>query len=211
MTRSVNNKSGKVGPQQEMAGASASAVSRAFSLLGAFALAGVAAVACVQQSNTYPIEVLSEMHYSQASRPQESPRLAPVQGAVVFQSSGGVDASLGIAARKERAYSVAGASELYRVNCSVCHGIDGKGDGPAAPHLTSPTSYFATKNGSPYAPPADLQATLKRPDFTSEVAYNTINRGVLVMPRFGALLSEEDIRQIVGYLFDAKSGIASKN
>ncbi len=211
MTRSVNNKSSSALSQKERAGVKAPAKSRGFALLTALALAGVAATACFQQSNTYPVEILKEMHYSQASRPQEAPRIGPVQGAVAFQSAGGAEAYLSVPAKKERPYSVAGAAELYRVNCSVCHGESGKGDGRAAPHLTSPTSYFATKNGSPYTPPADLQAALKRPDFTPDVAYNTISRGVVVMPRFGALLSEEDIRQVVAYLFDAQYGIASKN
>lgn len=211
MTRSQNNKSSSAVSPQASAGMRVCARPRAFALLAVLALAGVAATACFQQSNTYPVEILSEMHYSQASRPQEAPRIAPVQGAVAFQSAGGADAHLSVPAKRERAYSVAGSAELYRVNCSVCHGESGKGDGPAAPHLTSPTSYFATKNGNPYSPPANLQAALKRPDFTPDVAYSTISRGVLVMPRFSALLSEEDIRQVVAYLFDAQDGIASKN
>ena len=211
MTGSAINNISPAFSRHEKAGAGASAKSRAFALLAVLALAGVAATACFQQSNTYPVEVLKEMHYSQASRPQEAPRIVPVQGAVAFKSAGGADAYLSVPAKRERAYSVAGAAELYRVNCSVCHGESGKGDGRAAPHLTSPTSYFATKNGNPYSPPANLQAALKRPDFTPDVAYSTISRGVVVMPRFSALLSEEDIRQIVGYLFDAQYGIASKN
>jgi mono/diheme cytochrome c family protein len=192
-------------------------VLRAPVILFALGLAGLAATACVQQSNTYPVEVFKEMHYSQSVRPQEPPRLAPPAAAVSFKecrapacAGEGADAVLDVLAKRERPYDLANAKELYRVNCSVCHGIDGKGDGAAAAHLTSGKSYFATKNGAPYPPPANLQQSLKRADFTPDMAFSTVSRGVVVMPRFGALLSEEDIRDIVNYLFDKQNGIAAK-
>lgn len=172
-------------------------------------LAGLAATGCLQQSNTYPVEVFKEMHYSQSARPQEPPRLAPPAAVVAFKASG-ADAVLDVAARRERPYDPTHAKELYRVNCSVCHGVEGKGDGPAAAHLISGTSYFATKNGASYPSPANLQQSLKRADFTPDVAFSTVSRGVVVMPRFGALLPEEDIRDIVNYLFDKQNGIAAK-
>jgi mono/diheme cytochrome c family protein len=115
-----------------------------------------------------------------------------------------------VPAKRERPYDLANAKELFRVNCSVCHGIEGKGDGAAAAHLASGKSYFATKNGAPYPPPANLQQSLKRAEFTPDLAFATVSRGVVVMPRFGALLSEEDIRDIVNYLFDKQNGIAAK-
>jgi mono/diheme cytochrome c family protein len=178
-------------------------------IIVALGLAGLAATACVQQSNTYPVEIFKEMHYSQSARPQEPPRLAPPAAAVSFKASG-ADAVLDVPAKRERPYDLAHAKELYRVNCSACHGVDGMGDGAAAAHLTSGKSYFATKNGAPYPPPANLQQSLKRADFTPDLAFTTVSRGVVVMPRFGALLSEEDIREIVNYLFDKQNGIAAK-
>ena len=187
----------------------ASAKTRAVAVFAALSLAGLAATACVQQSNTYPVEVFKEMHYSQSARPQEPPRLAPLAAAVAFKASG-ADAVLDVPGRRERPYDLAHAKELFRVNCSVCHGVDGKGDGAAAAHLTSSKSYFATKNGAPYPPPANLQQSLKRADFTPDLAFTTVTRGVVVMPRFGALLPEEDIRDIVNYLFDKQNGIAAK-
>ena len=189
---------------------------RLSAVVAALAFVGLAATACFQQSNTYPVEVFKEMHYAQFNRSQEPPRLPPQAGVVVFQGSGGTEAVLNVPAKQERPYNpgnpadVARAAELFRVNCSVCHGQTGRGDGPNAPHLTSKNSYFATKNGAPYPPPANLQQSLTRPDFTPDVAYSTVSRGVVVMPRFGALLPEQDIRDIVNYLFDKQNGIASK-
>ncbi len=150
------------------------------------------------------------MHYSQASRAQEPPRLPPSAGVVAFTGAGDADTILDVPAKQERPYDLARAGELYRVNCSVCHGMDGAGDGKAAAALSSTRSYFATKNGSAYPAPPSLQAAVKRAGFDKDVAYTTLTRGVLVMPRFGALLSEEDMRDIVSYLFDAQDGIASK-
>ena len=41
----------------------------------------------LQQTNTYPVEIFSEMHYSQAYKSQEPPRLEPAKSSVVFQKS----------------------------------------------------------------------------------------------------------------------------
>jgi mono/diheme cytochrome c family protein len=183
-------------------------------VLAALAVLPMAATACFQQSNTYPVEVLSEMHYAQFNRAQEPPRLAPPASAVAFQSGGSPESQLAVPDRRERPYDMARAAELYRVNCTVCHGGTGLGDGPAAAHLMSSKNYFASKAAAAgqtatYAAPANLQAALVRQGFTEDVAYATIRNGVLVMPRFGALLSEEDIRDIVNYLFDEQGGIAA--
>ncbi len=179
-------------------------------LLALLALVGLAATACFQQSNTYPVEIFKEMHYAQFNRPQEPPRLPPQPGITAFRGTGDAESIVTIPAKQERPYDAARAGELFRVNCSVCHGNAGLGDGPAAPHINSRNSYYAAKsNGQPYPPPADLQAALKRPDFTPDVAYTTVRNGVLVMPRFGALLPEEDIRDIVNYLFDTQVGLTA--
>ena len=103
----------------------------------AVAVVAVSAAACaVQESNTYPIEIFSEMHYSQSTRMQEPPRLAPVADAVPFQQIG-TEQVLTVPERLERTYDVTRARELYRINCSTCHGMSGTGDGPAAQHITA--------------------------------------------------------------------------
>ncbi len=57
--------------------------------------------------------------------------------------------------------------ELFELHCAVCHGSEGRGDGPAAPLLFPPVRDFArgfrlvsTDNGAPSH--EDLLATLKR-------------------------------------------------
>ncbi len=173
--------------------------------LTALIVAVFSASACaVQESNTYPIEIFSEMHYSQSTRMQEPPRLAPAEDAVPYVSLA-TDAVLEVPEKRERAYNSARAKELYRVNCSVCHGPSGTGDGPASPHITATNSYWATTNDSPYIGPADLIE--KRATYDQDAMVNLVTNGVVVMPRFGNLLPEEDIREIVAFIYDQNTGI----
>lgn len=158
----------------------------------------------VQESNTYPIEIFSEMHYSQAPRSQEPQRLQPPAEAVPFQQIG-TGQVLEVPDFKERPYDPAVARELFRVNCSVCHGDTGVGDGPAAQHIISSRSYYATTNDEPYAAPANLHD--KRETYDKDAMINIITNGIVVMPRFGKLLSEEDIRDIATFIYDEETGL----
>ena len=176
----------------------------ALPLLAVAVVAFSAAACAVQESNTYPIEVFSEMHFSQSMRMQEPPRLAPVADAVPFVQIG-TDEVLDVPEHRERPYDVARARELYRINCSTCHGTSGTGDGPAAQHITSNDSYWAQSNDSPYVGPADLIE--KRAAYDQEAMINLITNGVIVMPRFRNLLPEEDIREIATYIYDQNNGV----
>ncbi len=114
-----------------------------------------------------------------------------------------------VPAMRSRPYDPEVAGELYRVNCSVCHGMSGMGDGPAAKHITSTGSIYAKQNdGKPYAQPTNLIEL--RAERTPEVWFAVMNSGVNVMPRFGALLSEEDIRDVIAYLFDEETGVGTQ-
>ena len=181
-------------------------------MVGLLSIAAVSASACaVQESNTYPVETFSEMHYSQSFKSQEPPRLAPPADSVVFSSAGDPDQVLVVPDKQERAYDPVVAGNLFRVNCSVCHGIGGHGDGKIVRHLTSTASYWATTNdGTPYIAPPDLveSAATRLTDRDTMVAF--VTSGARVMPPFGKLLSEEDIRDIVSYIFDAEAGLSDR-
>ncbi len=179
--------------------------SRALLPLMAVAVVVISAAACaVQESNTYPIEIFSEMHYSQSTRMQEPPRLAPVADAVPFQEIG-TEQVLTVPEKAERPYDASRAHELYRINCATCHGMSGTGDGPAAQHITATDSFWAQTNDSPYVGPADLIE--KRATYDQEAMINLVTNGIVVMPRFRNLLPEEDIREIVAYVYDQNTGI----
>lgn len=167
----------------------------------------VAAACSVQETNTYPVDLFTEMHYSQSVREQEPPRLQPPAESVAYESVGGPDVSLAVPEFRRRPYDAAVAGELFAVNCSVCHGLGGQGDGPASAHLTSDQSFWATTTGSPYAAPANLLAT--RDQRTPEVWFTIVNNGINVMPAFSKLLSEEDIWDIIAFLFDEQTGLGT--
>jgi mono/diheme cytochrome c family protein len=181
---------------------------RRIAVIGLFSLLALLASACsVQETNTYPVDTFTEMHYSQSYRMQEPPRLQPPAESVAFDPLGDPVSSLTIPAAQRRTYNPEVAAELFRVNCSACHGINGEGNGPAAAHLQASDSFYFSKNGSKYGPPANLLAT--RDQRTEEIWFGTLNNGIVVMPAFENLLSEEEIWDIVTYLFDKQNGLGS--
>ena len=182
---------------------------RSILVVGLLMLASVSVSACaVQESNTYPVETFSEMHYSQAHKAQEPPRLAPPADSVAFQSAGDADSVLNVADKQERAYDPVVAGNLYQVNCAVCHGETGLGDGKAARHITSGSSFYATTNGTPYAAPPNLVESAATRLTDQDIMVSFVQSGAVVMPAFSKLLPEEDIRDIVAYIFDDTSGLS---
>jgi mono/diheme cytochrome c family protein len=174
------------------------------SLLIAFASIAILAVACVQESGTYPIETFTEMHYAQSYRSQEIPRLGGVESAVAYDGQGNAQDMLNVLPTKQtHPYDAGAGAELYRVNCAVCHGVTGGGDGPAAAHITSPNSAYADDNGVAYAPPPNLVEARNR--FNEDAMFGLVTNGILVMPKFGPLLSEAERWDIVRYIFDTSA------
>ena len=73
---------------------------------------------------------------------------------------------------------------LYDSKCVLCHGADGKGDGPAAPAMNPPPRNFR-----------EPQFWQTRSD--KDIAY-TIRNGLAAMPAFD--LPEPEIKAIVDYM-----------
>ena len=169
----------------------------------------VTSACAIQESNTYPVETFSEMHYSQAFRAQEPPRLAPPADSVAFKTAGDASNTLNVPDKQERVYDPAVAGNLYRVNCSVCHGVSGLGDGKAVRHITSSSSFYATNEGIPYKSPPNLVESAASRLNQREIMFSFVSGwNGPVMPEFGKLLAEEDIRDIVNYIFDENTGLS---
>ncbi len=171
--------------------------------------------ACVQQSNTYPIDIFTDMHYSQSYRVSEPDRPDPVGDAVTIDHygnpAGDPEAVLDVntvLSNWSAVYSATATAPLYTRYCASCHGTQGLGDGPVAAHFTHPQSYFVTANNAsaPYIGPANLQDT--RQNLDKETVYQTILNGRNGMPNFKHL-SERTIRALVEYIYDDAAGLGS--
>jgi len=178
-------------------------------VVGLLMLGSLATSACaVQENNTYPVETFSEMHYAQSHKAQEPPRLAPPADSVAFKTAGDASQTLNVPDKQERAYDPVVAGNLYQVNCAVCHGVTGLGDGKAARHITSDQSFYATTQGTAYAAPPNLVESAASRLTDPEIMVSFVTSGAVVMPSFGKLLPEEDIRDIVNYIFDDTTGLS---
>ena len=146
----------------------------------------------IQQTNTYPVEIFSEMHYSQAYKSQEPPRIKASEKAVVFKDSS--EQTL-LISKKNHPYNEINAKNLYRVNCSMCHGTNLDGNGPVAEYIISEDAY------APYekSPPNLLESTNNYPSRLAMVGF--IQQGLGPMPEYGKLLNESDIFEIVTYIY----------
>ena len=174
----------------------------------------------ITQSTTYPIELFSEMHYSQAYKSQETPRLKPVAEAVVNLDPIGTENQYDMTIEKFK-YDYESGENLYRVNCSFCHGNEGLGDGPAKEYIISENSYYSTNkveglpgsgSGTPYISPPQLNDIEERYG-NRDSAYNRIYQmlnseiGFGPMPGFLRVLSEEERKQIIEFILDKDNGL----
>ena len=81
-------------------------------------------------------------------------------------------------------------AEVYRVNCSMCHGPSAQGNGTVG-------DKFVEKDY--YVRPPNLTAATTQ-DRTDGGIFYIITNGVVVMPKFGLLLNEQDRWSAVMYL-----------
>lgn len=68
--------------------------------------------------------------------------------------------------------------EIYMRECMACHGNSGEGNMPGLPNFTESQTLFKTDN----------------------VLIDIIKDGRGIMPGFGGLLTDEDIRDVTAYL-----------
>lgn len=172
---------------------------------------------------SYPLDWFTEMHYNPSFKTQEPPSLSAPSEGVPTMAGRGVEyvLDLSLPAPSEVSYTMEEARELqnpvprsdaavalgsrvFQVNCSMCHGAAGLGDGPMRERLA--------EAGYGTAPP-DLTAagpTVAKPD--GEI-YQVITKGFgeaylsgranakdFVMPPFAKLLTSEERWALVHYI-----------
>jgi len=152
---------------------------------------------------TNQVDIFGEMHYSQAYRSQQPPRLYPAVGGITFQSAGGVSATVNKAFGSFHEESSASkGAYLYEVNCKVCHGNIGIGDGPMK-------SFLVKWNGMLPANFVIASATSTDEEIFSYISEGgragfVANRAGVEspspMPSFKKLLSEGELWSLVKYV-----------
>ena len=181
---------------------------------------------CRAKTGTYaPVDLAAELHYGQGARSQEPPRLTTPAGAVPYVSSsaGGSDRLLTSASYRllEKGLTMESAknlvnpipltesgllqgADLFRVNCSFCHGAGARGDGPVneflqkkyfsipAPNLIG-TEAPSTMSGTPTGAKTDGEVFL----LLSQGGFTKTQMG---MPEFSLLLTPEERWLLVNYL-----------
>ena len=153
-------------------------------LVGLALAAGLLAAGCSQ--GAYPLDIFYEMHYQPSYKAQEPPRLSPPASAVPWYGATAPEAT-----------SFGGSGKhIFETNCAMCHGVEGRGDGPVLGRMIVDYGYQAT------------DAALLNPDLTSEAARSldreglrgVVIGGVNVMPSFAKLLTEEQIELALDYV-----------
>lgn len=174
-------------------------------LLGA--LVTIFAASCAE--GTYPLDFFYEMHYQPSYHPQEPPRLMPAEGAVPIT---GKDVTLKVAVDELDTIinpipgeGVERGAELYAINCSMCHGVGGQGDGQVLKTMIEKYGYTPKLNTNltlvnvfGYSD-GKLFATISNRDLRPEIAAldPSTNR---VMPQFQKLLTAQERWMLVNYL-----------
>lgn len=172
--------------------------SRAGRLLAVSVLAALITGGC--NPGAYPIDIFPEMHYQPSQRLLEPDRLAPPADAVPV--TGGrpeytYDEAAGLTNPVPRnAETLAGARLLYDVNCAVCHGADGRGQGAMA-------EYYARARATAVLPPTDLASDRVRNRTDGEL-YWLVTHGIGNMPPFRQLLTEEQTWLVVHFIRDVQ-------
>ena len=161
-------------------------------LVGGVAL--LAILAACSSTNTYPIDYYSAMHYQHSYKTLEPPRFQAPESAVPVQGRAPVYSAAEILALENPIpadeASVARGQQLFNVNCAVCHGEGGNGDGEMTTYLT--------QNGA--RPPAVLTAD-RLVGVEDNFFYNTMTNGLPpFMPAFGDLIVGEDMWHLVNYI-----------
>jgi mono/diheme cytochrome c family protein len=154
---------------------------------------------------SYPVDFFTEMHYNQSFKLQEPPSLSAVSEAVPTTGRE-VNFTLAQARELENPFETTQAtinqgSQLFEINCSVCHGTSGQGDGPMKDHLAT-AGYRSA--------PADLTSSGPSAAKSEGEIYLVITNGFakayglpvnqFVMPPFQKLLAPEDRWAIVSYI-----------
>ena len=147
---------------------------------------GMLASACgatLPGRGSYPLDIFYEMHYQQSFKSHEPPRLSGVADAVAW-----------FPAPKSTAFETNTGSYLFAVNCSMCHGAEGKGDGPVLDKIVNTYGYQLLDS----IPPDLTSSQVKSMGVDGTQGFMV--SGAVLMPSFKKLLNAQERRAIAEYI-----------
>ena len=139
---------------------------------------------CSQGS--YPLDIFYEMHYQPSYKAHEPPRLSVPESAVAWFPP-------------PPATSFANDGEhIFQVNCSMCHGPAAKGDGPVLKKMIEQYGYRPALDPDLTSPPVMGMG--------EDAIKGFMLGGVVVMPNFSKLLTDEEMRLVAEYVVNCLQG-----
>jgi mono/diheme cytochrome c family protein len=128
----------------------------------------------------------TDMYDQPSFKAQESPRLLPAEGSVPISGAETIEWGTAIETPRARTRSsIAHGEELYAINCAMCHGTTGKGDGAVGRKFVPP-------------PPALLDDRIQ--GLSDGDIFKRIALGFGRMPSFRKRLSPEDRWDVVNFV-----------
>ena len=152
---------------------------------GALLLGLLLMLGCAQGS--YPLDVFYEMHYQKSFKAHEPPRLSVPETAVGWYPAPAE--TIPVAHQGQR---------LFDVNCVMCHGVTGQGNG------TVLTKMMDTYGYTPAITPDLTSQTVRDLDVVGIQGF--ISGGLVVMPSFSKLLTEDEMRVTAEYVVNCLQG-----
>jgi len=97
-----------------------------------------------------------------------------------------VIASLGASQARAQGQNSTNGRDVFRTRCAMCHGAEGRGDGPA---------------GAAFNPrPTNLTTRVQRIALTDSAVAAVITAGRRAMPAFGRMLTKPQVDSVVAYM-----------
>ncbi len=194
MSTRITSLSGRFGVRRCIATVRAWSGRQKLAVGGAVFLVSLLGACTIPSTSTYPVDIFTAMHYQETFDAGEPQRFLAPDGAVPVQGRAPVYSPEEINQLENPippdAESLAIGQRVYNVNCAVCHGDQGNGDGPMAAQFTT---YQAN-------PPAVLTAD-RLQQVPDSHFYNVTTNGLgQFMPAFGNLIPGDEIWNLINYV-----------
>lgn len=154
-------------------------------------LAAAALTGC--EAGAYPLDIFPEMHYQESYRVQEPPFVQIPPGSISTEGAEYVIAQAEMTNLDNPipagAASLAKGSEIFRVNCSMCHGAGADGQ-------SAVVGQFSASGVRP--PPSLLIGTATV--VSDGYLYGILTHGQVNMPSFQKLLTPQERWVVINYV-----------